>query len=391
MAEARSLRDLLIIRDANRDKLEAINGTLGTALGIKHSTDPAAPENGKPCVIVFVPQKVAPKWVPAGLEIPRRLDGPNELTCPVDVVEGGKLSDIWLRTVNPNTNADGPAQSWLGLRKTPELSPVNLVLREQLRGWGDRIGPGSQIGGIDRGTKQDYLATLGCLARDRSTGSLGLLTNQHVGQLPGQILYHPYPGAMPVAVTRKAHEFLGDEKRFAGIIDEPNAWFRVDCAYAEFLSEVSLNDLDPRLPVLSDDGESIERRFIGTPVPLDLDTMGLVGTRVVGVGRTFSCQRGKIVAFAYEHEDAGAEARYTDYLIIGDDPSEFSDPGDSGKLILTDEQNPRPVALLWGGWYEKLRTGKDQENWTYAIDINLVLDLLNIDIVSNLGSVGASA
>ena len=390
MAEARSLRDLLIIRDANRDKLEAINGTLGTALGIKHSTDPAAPENGKPCVMVFVPQKIASKWVPAGLEIPRRLDGPNELTCPVDIVEGGKLSDIWLRTVNPNTNADGPAQSWLGLRKTPELSPVNLALREQLRGWGDRLGPGTQIGGTSPKTNQDYLGTLGCLVRERSIGSLGLLTNQHVGQLPNQLLYHPVPGAMPVAVTRKAYDFLGDEKRFAGIIDEPNAWFRVDCAYAEFLSTISRDDLDPTLPVLSDDGESIERRLIGTSVPLDFDTMGLIGTRVIGVGRTFSCQQGVIVAFAYEYVDAEGQARYTDYLIIGDDPNEFSDPGDSGKLILTDEPTPRPAALLWGGWYEKLRSGKDQENWTYAVDINLVLDLLNIDIVSNLGPVAAS-
>lgn len=386
MAEARSLRDLLMIRDVNRGKLEAINGTLGTALGIKRSTDPAAPEHGKPAVIVFVPQKILAKWVPSALEIPRTLEGPNRLTCPVDIVEGGKFDDIWLRTVDPYTHADtcGPGQSWLGLRKTPELSSANHALREQLRGWSGRLGPGSQVAGTDPTTSRRYFGTLGCLVRDRSTGSLGLLTNQHIGQMPNQVLFHPAPGTTPIAVTRRTYIFLEDEERFAGIIDEPKARYRVDCAYAEFLSTIVPDDLDPTLPVLSDSGDSIERRVIGAPVPLDLDTMGLIGSRVIGVGRTLSHQRGRIAAFAYEHLDAGIEARYTDYLIIGDGPSEFSDPGDSGKIILTDESVPRPIALLWGGWYERLRSGKDQENWTYAIDINLVLDLLEIDIVSRL-------
>ena len=384
MTEAASLRDLLSIREANRDKLESINGTLGTALGFKHSDDPKSTDNGKPAVIVFVPRKIAAKWVPSALEIPKTLDGPNGLTCPVDIVEGSKLDDIWLRTVDPYTNADtcGPGQSWLGLRKTPELSRVNHALREQLRGWNDRLGPGTQLGGINPTTNRGYLGTLGCVVRDRNTGSLGLLTNQHIGQMPNQILFHPDPGTTPVAVTEKAYVFLDDEKRFSGIIDEPRARFRIDCAYAKFLPTIGRDDLDPRLPALSNDGESFERRVIGPPVPLDLDTMGLIGTRVIGIGRTLSFQRGKIVAFAYEHLDAAAEARYTDYLIIGDAPSEFSDPGDSGKIILTDETCPRPVALLWGGWYERLRSGKDQENWTYAIDINLVLDVLDIEIVS---------
>jgi len=25
--------------------------------------------------------------------------------------------------------------------------------------------------------------------------------------------------------------------------------------------------------------------------------------------------------------------------------------------------------LLWGGWQERLRHGREQENWTYAIDL----------------------
>jgi hypothetical protein len=42
------------------------------------------------------------------------------------------------------------------------------------------------------------------------------------------------------------------------------------------------------------------------------------------------------------------------------------------------------VALLWGGWQKRLRRGKMQEDWTYAIGINYVLDLLDVDVVSTL-------
>ena len=42
-----------------------------------------------------------------------------------------------------------------------------------------------------------------------------------------------------------------------------------------------------------------------------------------------------------------------------------------------------PVALLWGGWREQLAPGR-QENWTYAIDINLVLEKLGVEILRSL-------
>ena len=62
----------------------------------------------------------------------------------------------------------------------------------------------------------------------------------------------------------------------------------------------------------------------------------------------------------------------------------FSDHGDSGKIIVTDDSAHNVVALLWGGWQKRLRRGKMQEDWTYAIDINYVLDLLVVDVVSTL-------
>ncbi len=49
-----------------------------------------------------------------------------------------------------------------------------------------------------------------------------------------------------------------------------------------------------------------------------------------------------------------------------------------------DDGTFRPVALLWGGWKEQLRTGRMQEDWTYAIDINKVLELLDVSILKRV-------
>ena len=142
--------------------------------------------------------------------------------------------------------------------------------------------------------------------------------------------------------------------------------------------------IDPELPGIGP---------VGSPLALDLDTMGPVGRRVTSVGGRRGLQRGTIAAFSYEFYDQ-QEPGYTDYLIIGDDDvnsegvqvtrTAFSDQGDSGKIIVTDDANKNVVALLWGGWQQRLRHGKMQEGWTYAIDINYVLNLLDIDIVSTL-------
>ena len=96
MPEARNLRDLMRIRSHNRDKLDAVNGNLGTALGFKKPTDKEITDI--PAIIVFVPQKVNPKWLSASQIIPDKLKGPDDLWCEVDVVEGGKAEQKDSRT-----------------------------------------------------------------------------------------------------------------------------------------------------------------------------------------------------------------------------------------------------------------------------------------------------
>ena len=57
MAQAENLRELLIIREHENDYIQSINANLGSAIGLKNG-------DGDPCVIIFVPQKIAKKWMP---------------------------------------------------------------------------------------------------------------------------------------------------------------------------------------------------------------------------------------------------------------------------------------------------------------------------------------
>jgi hypothetical protein len=42
-------------------------------------------------------------------------------------------------------------------------------------------------------------------------------------------------------------------------------------------------------------------------------------------------------------------------LIIGEDGKAFFWKGNSGKIIVIDDDAHRPVVLLWGSWQERLR------------------------------------
>jgi hypothetical protein len=167
-----------------------------------------------------------------------------------------------------------------------------------------------------------------------------------------------------------------DEYYFNGLIDEEDAYYRIDCAFVE-VQDAAAPLLKPGLHRLGS---------IGAPIPLDLNTMGPIGRKVVSIGRTRGIQRGTIAAYGYEWYDDPTSSVYTDYLIIGEKGKVFSDHGDSGKLIVTDDAEQNPIALLWGGWHERLRRGHGQENWTYAIDINKALNKLEVEVITDAGS-----
>jgi hypothetical protein len=376
MPRATCLKDLIKIRHANRKYIDKLNGNLGSALGFKRPSGEAV--TNEPAILIFVPRKIDPKWLDTSQVIKKELKGPGGLTCPTDVVEGGKSVEtaVWVR--DQETEEDYPA-SVESITGGVPLTDAQLALREKLRGWTKKVMPGAQLAGVDS-KGASYYGTLGCFARD-AEGFIGLITNHHVADRVDNLLYFPEANAREIAYVSRVLETISDEERFGDIVNEPNVDYVLDCAFAYLSSTIDDAEIEPRLPTISAHGE-LEYKKIGKPLELDLDTMGPVGAEVVGVGRTRSFQRGMINAFAYEWADEKNHSSYTDYLIVGEDGNEFSDPGDSGKLIVT-RQGLRPVGLLWGGWREQLRHGR-QENWTYAIDINMVLQKLDVEILRSL-------
>lgn len=344
MGQAKSLADLLQIRAANATLIDQFTGHLGTALGFKY-IDGQATEI--PAVIIFVPRKLNEALLPPSQLIPKELQGPNGLTCPTDVMVGKKA-----------INEPPP----------PPLSPENQRRVNDLQSGRIGLIGGIQLGFFERNS--GFVGTAACKVRHKSTGKVGFLTNQHVGGPPGRPMYHPEPGQVRIGFTRASWEMDPDDIYFNGLIDEENAYYRIDCAFVELseqaaaISQSGLYEIGPIQP----------------PAKLDLNTMGPIGMEVTSIGRTRGLEEGRVIAFGYEWYD-NEESIYTDYLIIGNDGQVFSDHGDSGKLIVSKE-NSRALALLWGGWFESLRQGHGQENWTYAIDINKVLGKLELEILT---------
>lgn len=348
MPEAKSLKDLMRIREHNRELLESISHNLGTALGFKKRT--GQPLSKQPAIIVFVPQKINPKWINKGQLIPEKLEGPDDLWCMLDVVEGGKA------------------------QTEEEVPRAEDELAEQLRGWADKAWSGSQISHwIDQDKGEYSVGTLGAFAKSRTDGDMGFLTNQHIGIKRGQKIYHPVPWGTHIGTTKRVIEYVEDQEWYGPYVDEPKAFVRADCAFIKL--KPGFKDINLHMMGVGE---------LGPVKIISFDDMSIIGRRVLRVGRTTGLRRGTIVAFGYEFIDENDAKTYTDLLIAGDNNIPFSTHGDSGSLIVLDNEELNPIGLLWGGWQEKLRSGYAQENWTYGITLSRVLDALEIDLITNL-------
>ncbi|MCK4604537.1 MAG: hypothetical protein KAU41_07560 [Deltaproteobacteria bacterium] len=349
--EAKSLNDLLIIRAASRDRIEAVNRNLGTALGFKWTNGQRTDHS---CVIIFVPQKTLPWLVPDEEKAPEVLEAPDGKWCFTDVVTGGK------------------AESLEDIGSLSELSEENKeVVRELKSGRIGLIG-GIQLAFFSDGIEDDQhsaVGTAGIAVLHRETNRIGFLTNQHVADAPGRRIFHPWHNYFHIGRSYSIKEYEADQDWYNGVIDEAQSYVRCDCGFVEMEERLESN-VESGLYAIGKTGELLK---------IEPETMDIIGQKVISIGRTRGVQRGRIVAYAYEFKDEYYSI-YTDLLIIGEDGKAFSWKGDSGKIIVTDDDAHRPIALLWGGWQERLRHGREQENWTYAIDLGKVLDRLNLEL-----------
>ena len=357
MPSAKTLRDLLLIRESNRKLLDDLNGPWGTALGKNRAGDPA--------ILVFVDRKIHGNWLGEISVVPPSLDEPNGLTCPTDVLQvGGDLQTPY-----------APSR----------LSGQQLVLRNRLRGESERMSPGSQLTFQDL-DGQVYSGTLGAFARRRDTGAVGLITNAHIGSHEGNLLTHPDLKSKVIARITRMVRAVPVSQRYGGIIKDQEARVMMDCAFAELVGVDLVGQLEYRVPWIRDDAgtETIAFAPIGSIRQINLDDPSLfpVNQSVYAVGRTRSEQRGIVRAYAYQSADGPYVATYTDLLVSSNDEEDFfSYAGDSGKMIFSDDDDSRPVGLLWGGTNLRTNVARELVDHSMAIDIQAVVDALDVDIL----------
>ena len=193
--------------------------------------------------------------------------------------------------------------------------------------------------------------TIGARVRD-ATGRVYILSNNHVlansnGATIGDPSYQPGPFDGGTAADQIAT--LAD---FQTITFTSTASNTIDAAIA--LSSTTV--LDNAVP--SDDGYGMPNsRLYGDANGDGLfdDRNALLGLNVQKYGRTTRLTHGQITGVNATvmicYEVAGftciKSARYVDQLII--EPAGFSNGGDSGSLIVTDDGNLNPVGLLFAG------------------------------------------
>ena len=174
--------------------------------------------------------------------------------------------------------------------------------------------------------------TLGCLV-DTPAGRC-ILSNNHVLAVSntaslGDHICQPSPADGPGSGTSTRIATLTDFEplRFGSSVN------RIDAATA------ALDDVSSAVPDIM---------TVGPPV--NPPNAPFLGQSVVKHGRTTGLTFGSVVDTSFDgivHYDGGV-AYFEDQIVVAGDAGPFSEPGDSGSLIL-DTSGPHPVGLLFAG------------------------------------------
>ncbi len=350
MALAKNLRELLVIRQHHTRQLRQIPGCLGTAVGFKYNErlgefETDAKGRRKPAILVFVREKIPLAALDPAERVQDRYHGPRGTWCHSDVIVGKPPESI--DTTPPTTGINGRIVADLHRTVTDNIGGVPIE------------GP-------------DSTGTAGVIVRWK--GRLAALTNYHVAGFDGTTIHRTGARYSILGTTCRSILLAGvgtsDPDDLESFVD--GAGHRVDIGLVELTRE-SAELARPGVYGLQP---------LGAPFRLDLDARGFapVGTYVVGVGQKLGRQEGRILAYGYEYREslaADADWYATDYLIKSEGELPFAAPGDSGKLVVTNDDRRQPIALLWGGEQHFFSDVPAQTTLAYATDIGLVLTLLD--------------
>lgn len=350
MALAKCLRDLLLIRQHNARFLRCIPGCLGTAVGFRYDEKSGrfegegTKEGRKPAVLIFVIEKIPLASLPAKWRIPPEFEGPGRLRCHTDVIVGVPPGDIVVAP--PVVGYNGSIIHALNHSDVGVIGGIPIE------------GPGST-------------GTAGVIVRTRD--GLAALTNYHVA------------GFVGTRIDRSGgvFEVLGTTSRsiFTAPVGTPDPDDLESFTAAKHRVDLGLIALTREASAAAMPGVFAIDQPLGRIYRIDLDdrTFDPIGRYVVGVGQTLGRQEGRILAYGYEWRDSftGSEWFATDYLIKGEGSLPFAAPGDSGKLVVTNDEARQPIALLWGGEQRFDHAIPAQQTLAYATEIGLALKLLD--------------
>ncbi|URE39355.1 Peptidase, trypsin-like serine and cysteine proteases [Musa troglodytarum] len=355
--QATTLLDLMTIRASHSKILRRFS--LGTAIGYRIRKGTLT---DIPAIIVFVARKVHKKWLSHDQILPSALEGPGGVWCDVDVVEF----------------------SYYAVPTPTSKEQLYNELVDGLRGSDLCIGSGSQVAAT--------YGTLGAIVKSRTGNKqVGFLTNRHVAvdmNYSKQKMFHPLPPNLGPGVylgaVERATSFITDDVWY-GIYagTKPETFVRADGAFITFANDFDMSSVTTSVTGLGE---------IGDVKVIDLQSSinGLIGRRVVKVGRSSGLTNGIVMAYAFEYNDEKGICFFTDLLVVGENQHAFDLEGDSGSLIILtgqDAEKPKPIGIIWGGTANrgrlKLKSGHAPENWTSGVDLGRLLDHLELDLITS--------
>jgi hypothetical protein len=317
-------------QERHTNGLLAIDGVEGTAIGLN--------ENGRLAVKVFTARQGV-----AG--IPKTLDG-----IPVKVVVSGKFYALPM----PDTP---PGQE----KQEDEVDPTVRFERPVPIG-------------VSTGHPLVTAGTIGCRVKD-SVGNIYALSNNHVyadenqASIGDNVLQ---PGRVDGGVD--PDDAIGTLTTWVPIVfydpdnpPDPVPTNEIDAAIAKII----IDEIDETTVPRVDNATPID----GYGIPSSTTTTASLGLEVQKYGRTTGFTRGTVseVNFIGNVGYSTGTARFVGQIVIVKTigtKGRFSKGGDSGSLIVTDDENRNPVGLLFAGG----------GRWTIANPIGPVLEAFEVTI-----------
>jgi hypothetical protein len=143
--------------------------------------------------------------------IKESLVGPDNLACPLDVVEGSKYEETYLHVGQGQDEEIVPLSFLL---ESGPLSQDQLRLRKLLHGWTEKILPGAQIASVDRESSREQTGALSFFAVDRKHGGTGFVTNEHIAGQVGNNLWFPRLNHTICGTVARTHKYALMKDRF---------------------------------------------------------------------------------------------------------------------------------------------------------------------------------